>query len=121
MTQREFDQTMNGYRRAETEEKRPLQIQLDTLAAKRRAIGYEIAGLQAQLSAIAAQQSTLIREIKQIGTKYYDLKRKLIVENPKAVLPPPTKCKRKCQNHRLLNVSRHWKPSTCVCSTRLAA
>ena len=68
MTQREFDQTMNGYRMAETEEKRPLQIQLDTLAAKRRAIGYEIAGLQAQLSAIAAQQSTLIREIKQIGS-----------------------------------------------------
>lgn len=93
MTQREFDQTMNGYRMAETEEKAPLQTQLDTLAAKRRAIGYEIAGLQAQLSAIAAQQSTLIREIKQIGTKYYDLKRKLIVENPKAVLPPPQNVK----------------------------
>jgi len=88
MTQKEFDDKMNEYRRAETEEKASLKIELETLNAKKRSLGYEIAGLQSQITAVTAQRDMIQLKCKAIGTKYWQLKNDLIKANPKAV--PPT-------------------------------
>ena len=88
MTQKEFDDKMNDYRLQETEEKASLKIELETLNAKKRSLGYEIAGLQSQITAVTAQRDAIQMKCKQIGAKYWRLKKELIEANPKAV--PPT-------------------------------
>lgn len=83
MTQKEFDDKMNELRRRQTDESMPLRLEVESLNARRRAIGCEMAALQGQLSALTARRDALELRLKDIGAHYYQLKKELIVSNPK--------------------------------------
>lgn len=92
MTQKEFDDHMNEFRRLHAEEADPLKIELEILNQKNRTIGYEIQGLLAQKSAVIFQRDALRLRLREINAKYHKMKHDLIVANPKAT--PPT-----CKEH----------------------
>ena len=83
MTQKEFDDKMNELRRRQTDESMPLRLEVESLNARRRAIGHEMAALQGQLSALTARRDALELRLKDVGAHYYRLKRDLIVSNTK--------------------------------------
>lgn len=86
MTQKEFDDKLNELRRRHTEESLPLKQEIDILNAKRRSIGYEICALQSEISAVVYRRDMLERRLKEVGARYYYLKKELIESCPKTAL-----------------------------------
>ena len=78
MTQKEFDDRMNLLRRQETEEKYPIEVELQQLTQQRRYLGQQIMMLNAQQGGVRKRIAELTAQRKQIGGRYYDQKTQLI-------------------------------------------
>ena len=78
MTQKDFDDRMNLLRRQETEEKYPIEVELQRLTQQRRHLGQQIVLLNGQMGGVRQRIADLIAQRKQIGGRYYDQKTQLI-------------------------------------------
>ena len=78
MTQKEYDDRMNLLRRQETEEKYPIEVELQQLTQQRRYLGQQIVLLNAQMGGVRQRIAELIAQRKQIGGRYYEEKKQLI-------------------------------------------
>lgn len=87
-SQREFDAQMNQLRRMQTEMTEPLRERLDAIFRRRREIGRQMEALNLEKGSLNRERDELSEQIRQVGSIFYDLKKELIRENPKAV--PPT-------------------------------
>ena len=85
MTQKEFDDRMNELRRLQYEESAPLRREVAELNARRRSLGYLVTALLSQISAVRGRRDALELRLKEVGAKYYQMKKELIVSRPKAV------------------------------------
>ena len=78
MTQKEYDDRMNLLRRQETEEKEPINAELQRLTQQRCYLGQQIVLLNGQVGGVRQRIAELIAQRKQIGGRYYEQKKQLI-------------------------------------------
>ena len=71
---------MQQYRLQESDEKRPIEDELQQLTDRRRSIGQQIYELNDLLRDTRNRISDLIRQRKAISGKYYEAKKRLIME-----------------------------------------
>lgn len=79
---------MNQLCRMQTEMTEPLRERLDAIFRRRREIGRQMEALNLEKGSLNRERDELSEQIRQVGSIFYDLKKELIRENPKAV--PPT-------------------------------